>query len=118
MKEAFRLTEFRVTEDHLKLMRRMYVGWQDSESGAPEIDPKRPYGNSYVALDVAIILGWVPPDTDDLPTHGLYERAKRIHREMEIALHITLRTGQFKAGLYRRSDYPTANWELVPEVTP
>jgi hypothetical protein len=39
---------FKLTDEHLKLLRRFNVGWQDSESGAPEIDPKRPYGNSAV----------------------------------------------------------------------
>jgi len=38
---------FELTEQHLKLIRRMTVRYNDyCEFGAPEIDPKRPYGNS------------------------------------------------------------------------
>jgi hypothetical protein len=51
------VTEFTVTEDHLKLLRRAYIGWDDCEFGAPGIDPKRPYGNSDVIGDIAEILG-------------------------------------------------------------
>lgn len=50
-------TTFTVTDDHLKLLRRASVGWSDCEFGAPEIDPKRPYGNSNVLGDIAEILG-------------------------------------------------------------
>lgn len=115
MKETFRLTEFRMTEDHLKLMRRMYVWWQDCETGAPEVDPKRPYGNSNVYMDVADILGW-SSETDDELHPEVELKAQRIHREMEIALHIALRTGEFRSGLYRRPTTYSTDWERVPEV--
>ena len=36
----------------------MIVQWRDCEYGAPEINPKRPYGNSSVELDICEILGW------------------------------------------------------------
>ena len=48
---------FILTYQHLNLMGNMHVGWQSCETGAPEIDPKRPYGNSDVAEDIANILG-------------------------------------------------------------
>lgn len=47
---------FTVTDEHVKLLRRFQVGWQDCETGAPEIDPKRPYGNSAVPEDIHEIL--------------------------------------------------------------
>lgn len=50
------INEFNLKEEHIKLLRAMYVGWSDCEYGAPEIDPKRPYGNSYVEGDVHEIL--------------------------------------------------------------
>lgn len=56
-------TRFELTRDHLKLLRNAYVGWHDCETGAPRIDPKRPYGNQRVALDVAEILG-IEPELD------------------------------------------------------
>ena len=44
-------------EEHLKLLKEMYVGWNECEFGAPEIDPKRPYGDSDVYEDMNKILG-------------------------------------------------------------
>jgi len=43
---------FTVTDEHLKLLRRFHVGWHDCKTGAPEIDPKHPYGNSAVPEDI------------------------------------------------------------------
>ena len=64
------VTEFTVTEEHLKLLRRAYVGWDPCEFGAPAIDCKRPYGNSDVISDIGEILGyervhWDPDDDGD-----------------------------------------------------
>jgi hypothetical protein len=88
---------FHLKEHHLKLARAMYVGWQDCETGAPEIDPKRPYGNSDVAPDVAEIIGKPWPDSDELSERA-YERKvaeveprmMAIHHEMQVALQILL----------------------------
>lgn len=108
-----RPVEFTMTADHLALMRHMYVGWQDCETGAPEIDPKRPYGNSDVASDVADALGWVKfPEA--LPRH-VRERAMTLHRETEVALQVALRTGRFQVGRYRRSHEYSTDWALLPE---
>lgn len=43
---------FTLTEDHIKLMSRAYISWNDGECGAPGVDTKRPYGNSSVIMDV------------------------------------------------------------------
>ena len=109
---------FTLTADHLKLLRRFVVGWQDCETGAPEIDPKRPYGNSDVPLDVAEALGWPIPNEErmtageyDRARENLQERAMRIHREMQTALEIVLRTGMFEAGNYERVGWRM--WRLV-----
>jgi len=48
---------FTITKDHLKLLGASYWNWNYCETGAPEMDPKRPYGNSDVAGDVRTILG-------------------------------------------------------------
>jgi hypothetical protein len=109
---------FTITEDHLKLLRRFIVGWQDCETGAPEIDPKRPYGNSDVPLDVAEILGWPTPNEEtmsgreyDAARETLRERAMTIHCETRTALEIVLRTGIFEPGTYERVGWRT--WSLV-----
>src|SRR5205085_3134688 len=80
-----------------------YVGWNDAETGAPEINPKRPYGNSDVASDVA---GMV--DTP-LSTAGALE----LHRQTETALQIILETGSFEPGIYRLDNPWGGSWKLI-----
>jgi hypothetical protein len=55
---------FTVTEGHLKLLQHLNIGWDDCEFGAPCVDPKRPYGNSSVYIDIAEILGEDSSDID------------------------------------------------------
>lgn len=109
--------EFRLTEDHLKLVRAMYVGWQDCETGAPEIDPKRPYGNSFVAGDVIEILGWADVENDDDPQR---DKALELHRETETVVAIILaRAGEpTLPGLYRneaRRPWLRPLWKRIGE---
>ncbi len=109
---------FVLTTDHLKLLGRMYVGWQDCEYGAPEIDPKRPYGNSDVEEDVAEILGWklkFDPDYDrSYPNKDQCQLAAKLHKETETALQIVLKTGCFRSGKYELTEkYDTTSWRPV-----
>lgn len=108
-------TEFVLTQEHLTLLRMAQVRWQDVETGAPEIDPKRPYGNSDVAQDVAEWLGWVREreplyDLDARRRDELTDRALALHRETELALQVVLETQSFSPGVYRRKDDWSA-WE-------
>ncbi len=107
---------FEMTENHVKLLRRMYVGWQDCETGAPEIDPKRPYGNSSVACDVAKIIGEpIQKDDDGYLNEKQSARLLRLHSETETALQIVLVTGAFEPGMYeQREEYITRSWAKVP----
>lgn len=82
---------FTVTDDHLVLARRMHVGWDGDEFGAPAVDSKRPYGNSDVLDDMREILGR-PGATDD--------ELNELHRQMKTVLQIALRVGTFRAGEY------------------
>jgi hypothetical protein len=105
-----RSQDFTLTDDHVKLLHAMFVGWEDCEAGAPAVDCKRPYGSSYVPGDVREILGWPSPSEDD---DDADRRAYAIHRETELALQIVLRHGP-KPGHYRlvdRSD--RGSWQLV-----
>lgn len=101
---------FTLTENHLKLLRRMNVGWQDTEYGAPEIDPKRPYGNSDVELDIAEILGW-EVDEDGLSEFQSND-ARKLHQETATALQVVLFTGKFKSGVYINEGYSNIWTEL------
>ena len=94
----------------------MYVSWRCCETGAPCIDPKRPYGNSLVAQDIYKILGWPHPDEEDDPDFfydGGWDRAEKIHKEMETALQVVLRTGSFEPGAYVSDPY-VCNWRREP----
>lgn len=97
---------FDLTEQHLALLRRAYVRWEDCEFGAPAIDCKRPYGNSSVVLDIAEILG--VPVNDEEDDYGLdtatTERLTRLHVETKTALQVILSTGAFQVGTYESTD--------------
>lgn len=111
-------TEFTVTEDHLKLLRRTYVGWDDCEFGAPALDCKRPYGNSDVTRDIGEILGVPAEQYMDADEYVLpdYDKAFTIlHAETGIALQIALATGEFRAGHYARSKYGS-DWKLSDAI--
>jgi hypothetical protein len=118
--EALRwVTEFTVTEDHLKLLRHAWVdSWDEGEGyGAPGINPKKPYGNSYVERDIAEILD--APDDDwewedgekAYVTPEAEERFTRMHVETMVALQIVLATGEFRPGRYRREAAWDINWQ-------
>ena len=108
--------KFTLTEDHVKLLRRMYVEWQDVETGAPEIDPKRPYGNSNVAVDIHEILtgeeiGTLRAIRMDL-TCEEHDAYRILHRETQLALQVVLATGSFEPGDFKAEAY-SARWERV-----
>jgi len=97
--------EFTVTDEHLWLLRRAHVFWNEGEFGAPSINPKRPYGNSNVYGDIAEILD-VPeaewPNRDVNLSLDAEWRYLRLHVETAIALQIALATGEFRTGRYVR----------------
>ncbi len=105
---------FTITDDHLKLLRRMHVGWQDCEYGAPEIDPKRPYGNSAVEDDICEILGWPLEsvvDGDPAYSDDQKRKAGKIHRQMADVLQILVLHGGVARGEYEKAEsYDALSW--------
>jgi len=103
------ITEFEITEQHLNLLRNAHVSWAATEFGAPEINPKRPYGNSNVPEDVAelVVPGFVGWGYEARETYvNINERdLTRLHVETAIALQIILRIGEFRTGRFRRSSW-------------
>lgn len=98
---------FSIREEHLKLLRAAYVGWDPCEYGAPAIDCKRPYGNSYVPGDIREITGL---DISD-------EACAMLHHEMQTVLQIVLRTADLApAGYVCDSEYGEA-WRRVEATT-
>jgi hypothetical protein len=115
------VTEFTVTEDHLALLQHAHFYWDYGEGyGAPAINPKRPYGNSYVERDIAEILE--APDSDwewedgekAYPTPEAEERFTRLHVETMIVLHIILAAGEFEPGRYVRDK--NTGWVRLEET--
>lgn len=114
MIDMWRTNEFTITEEHLKLSQRMYVSWDDCEFGAPAIDCKRPYGNSYVEGDMIEILDIEDPRKDewaDLPD-DILDRINNLHREMQLVLQIWLRTGVIQIGTFIRDKDKYDSWRL------
>ena len=94
-----RCEDFTITKDHLKLLKRMYVGWDDCEFGAPAIDCKRPYGNSDVLDDIKEITG---------------KRSNILHKQMKVVLQIILCTGEIKEGRYKlKEKYDSRSWQFA-----
>jgi len=110
----FNKKKFELTENHLKLIRRMYVSYNDHcEFGAPEINPKRPYGNSDVYGDIGEILNIKPHfigKYDEDFSDEQEEYMLKLHKETAIALQVILSSGSFEPGIYQADEYDT-NWE-------
>ena len=109
VEKVSRVRRFTVTDEHLKLLRHACVNWDYGEGcGAPGINPKKPYGNSYVGRDVAEIVDAPGSDWEwedgrkAYPTPEAAERYTRLHVETMMALQIVLATGEFRPGRYRR----------------
>lgn len=114
---------FHFTPQHMKLLQRMYVEWEEGEAGGPAISPKRPYGNSDVAYDVAEILGI--PVIERGPGTGMDDdqevKLMVLHRETEVALQIVLVHLHLaklpRYSVYRKvSPYDRTSWVLETEV--
>ena len=102
---------FTIKKNHLKLLQKAYVDWDDCEFGAPEINPKRPYGNSSVVDDIAEILGW---QVGEEITEEQYELARIIHKETQVALQICLVMQKFEEGDYTQCDkYNSRTWQRI-----
>ena len=105
-----------IKPEHIVLLAETNWYWQDCEFGAPEVDPKRHYGNSTGTADVLRVLGWEQnPEYDDW-SKTQYEQAWKLHKELLAVLKILSRfatTGIRPGETYRnRSDY-SDDWEKV-----
>ena len=118
-----------IKPEHLKLIQRMCVGWDDCEYGAPCIDPKRPYGNSSVEQDMVDALGFKElregvyeftlfgktyilkgEDKNNIYLAGkeeeeLCKQLRKLHEETEKVLQFCLLMQQFKPGKFVHHEY-------------
>jgi len=95
-----------VTDKHLKLLKRMYVGWNTAYFGAPEIDPKRPYGNSDIYDDINEVaeFGYSHEDWENY-TDEQYQIMDKLHADMEYCLQILINNLSIDEGWYEQVDY-------------
>ena len=101
---------FTITKDHIKLLKRAEIQYNsNSEFGAPEIDPKRPYGNSYVYGDIAEILGIKKDEDGEFPEEDIAYMG-RVHVETTTVLKIAVMTGIMEIGTYDLN-----KWEKVDD---
>lgn len=97
---------FELCEEHIKLLQGMYWEYSDCETGAPSVDCKRPYGNSYVPPDVAQILNVELPDDGNEAYDDKVREVMRFHYESMTALEIILQTRSFELGTYENAGKP------------
>lgn len=108
------LKTFELKREHIKLLKEANISWDDCEFGAPCMDPKRPYGNSYVEGDIIEALGLYEGFYEDEGYRPSYleDEARSFHREMETALRVVLSAQSFEPGIYREK--PSGRyWEYV-----
>ena len=100
--------QFELTADHLTLMQRMNVRYDDEcEFGAPAICPKRPYGNSDVYGDIGNLLNIkrTHGDPEDPEfTNEQESQMLKLHKEMTRALQVVLETQSFEPGMYEAQE--------------
>lgn len=108
---------FELTENHIKLLNKANIIWNDAENGAPAIDSKRPYGSSSMLLDASKILrrknipvekGIKGFDRQEFIDSKIID----IHYETRTALEIILSTRSFETGIYEKTS-PREDWKKV-----
>jgi hypothetical protein len=105
------MDKFKITKEHLLLIKNFNVDWVDGESGAPGVDSKRPYGNSDHLQDIATILKWKIKDGELSETQET--KAQKLHEEMETVLQICFSTLTFKEGTYKLKEKYSNEWVKV-----
>lgn len=113
--------EFHLTDEHFFLLTEVHVRWSNTEYGAPEIDPKRPLGNSgsRIPVDMCEALGITPisdrenvdVDVDKKYTDEEKREAEAIFSELDTALQIVLSCQTFRTGLFEREQF--GDWQRV-----
>ena len=105
-------SRFTITEDHLKILRCIYV---ERDASHPHINRDRPFGNSNVRVDVLETIGEKPfinMDGEEMYTEEQGKLAEKIAKEANTALQICLCTGAFQAGDYvMGSEYNNLSWK-------
>jgi len=107
-----KVLSFLVTPDHIKLLQRAMISWDDRENQGACVDPLQPYGSTCLICDVAKILEMKPKLDLKTGTTEYSEEQKeyvmKMHTETQMALQIFLKTGKMEAGYYEHDGW--YNW--------
>jgi len=119
------LIKFKLTEDHLKLIKNLDIEKREIEQdvNVPSISPKTPFGNIDIFDDIFLIIYGVTPITDyndfnmfgeDIKpwTQEQYVYMKQLLSELNVALEIVLNTQSFVPGEYKTKSY-VKDWKLI-----
>lgn len=116
---------FKLTQEHVNLLRSMMIDWDESMGGAPMVDPLDPYGGGPgpgAVLQAAGVCTPVVNSSDREGRHVASYRdsdalvAQRLHAGTATALQIVLSTASFEPGTYRRLDNRGRRWERVSGI--
>ena len=104
-----------ITQEHLKLVKMLWFSWDKCEFGSPEVDCKRPFGNSDVFNDIFKILDVKPEQFNS--DYGEYEYSEkqkqyvyRLYCQLKDVLEICCRNLEFKCGQFKREEI-YLDWE-------
>jgi hypothetical protein len=103
------MIKFEVKEEHIKLLKNARLEWSNIETSAPAIDPKRPYGNSFVVGDVAEILGI---ELGNEEYENKFYELMQFHYDTLTVLEIVISTGVLESGLYCKEEVGS-EWKKV-----
>lgn len=105
-----------VTEDHLKLLRRMYFQRSHEELELPVVDDKRPFGDSDYLGSMAEILGdkltqdhW----GDIVFSTEQVEKYERLLDDMTPVVQILAQDLKITPGTYQADSRHSTYWERV-----
>jgi hypothetical protein len=106
---------FELREEHLKLLQRANIQWNEGELSAPGLDTKRPFGNSDHYRDIAHILEFKPKDGDEFSAKQI-EAMESLYGQLDLALEVVLRLRTFVPGLYESDKHMQDIWLVNPST--
>ena len=113
------MTKFEITNDHLILLKNAEWCWDDCEYGSPEIDCKRPFGNSSgIEVDMVRMLEgqlFVDQYGDEHISKEQSQYVQKIYRELKTVLEICCATLSFLPGVYTRTNDYSKDWKYDNE---
>ena len=116
-KDFDNMKTFELKQIHLDLLKETSIGWNDCEFGAPEINPKRPYGDSNCEDNIAEIIkmkkigNW--NKDEETWNEKATEQINDIHKETQIALQIILHCQTFELGKYMLLEDGWQKWKKI-----